>query len=145
MIYVASSWRNIYQPSVVTFLRKAGFAVYDFRNPKKNDYGFQWSEIDPEWKTWTTKQYVKALSHPIARKGYATDMRALKYATALVLVLPAGRSAHLEAGFCVGHVPVCVYSPEICEPELMYKMVGLITDDIGKVIRFLKNRYPSVR
>lgn len=33
-IYVASSWRNKYQPEVVAALRKAGHKVYDFRNPK---------------------------------------------------------------------------------------------------------------
>ena len=33
-IYVASSWRNKYQPEVVAALRKAGHGVYDFRNPE---------------------------------------------------------------------------------------------------------------
>lgn len=32
-IYVASSWRNTYYPSVVSALRDAGHDVYDFRNP----------------------------------------------------------------------------------------------------------------
>ena len=32
-IYVASSWRNREQPSVVKALREAGHEVYDFRNP----------------------------------------------------------------------------------------------------------------
>ena len=35
-IYVASSWRNPYQPEVVAALKKAGHEVYDFRNPKDN-------------------------------------------------------------------------------------------------------------
>ena len=39
-IYVASSWRNPYQPEVVAALRKAGHEVYDFRNPKDNPGGF---------------------------------------------------------------------------------------------------------
>ncbi len=39
-IYVASSWRNKYQPEVVAALRKAGHKVYDFRNPKDNPGGF---------------------------------------------------------------------------------------------------------
>ena len=33
-IYVASSWRNVYYPEVVTRLREAGHEVYDFRNPR---------------------------------------------------------------------------------------------------------------
>ena len=31
-IYVASSWRDPYQPEVVAALREAGHEVYDFRN-----------------------------------------------------------------------------------------------------------------
>lgn len=38
-IYVASSWRNPYQPEVVAALRKAGHQVYDFRNPEDNPGG----------------------------------------------------------------------------------------------------------
>jgi hypothetical protein len=32
MIYVASSWRNEYQPHVVTLLKAHGMDVYDFRD-----------------------------------------------------------------------------------------------------------------
>lgn len=39
-IYVASSWRNAYQPQVVDALRKEGNEVYDFRNPAEGDNGF---------------------------------------------------------------------------------------------------------
>jgi len=49
-IYVASSWRNTHQPSVVAALREAGHDVYDFRNPRPGDHGFHWSMIDPDWK-----------------------------------------------------------------------------------------------
>ena len=44
-IYVASSWRNKYQPEVVAALRKAGHEVYDFRNPKDNPGGFHWADV----------------------------------------------------------------------------------------------------
>jgi len=43
-IYVASSWRNPYQPEVVAALRKAGHEVYDFRNPEDNPGGFHWAD-----------------------------------------------------------------------------------------------------
>lgn len=46
-IYVASSWRNVYQPAVVDALRALpGCEVYDFRNPAPGDSGFAWSDID---------------------------------------------------------------------------------------------------
>lgn len=138
MIYVASSWRNTYQPGVVNDLRKAGFEVYDFRNPRLDDHGFHWSEIDRDWQNWSVRKYVEALRHPIAETGFSLDMAALRAATACVLVLPCGRSAHLEAGYCVGRKPVLIYCPERIEPELMYKMADGVYGDMDGVTRRLR-------
>ena len=55
-IYVASSWRNEYQPTVVSGLCKLGYDVYDFR-----EYG-----------------YVAALQHEEAIRGFNKDMQALQ-------------------------------------------------------------------
>jgi len=123
-VYVASSWRNRYQPEVVQQLRGLDLEVYDFRNPRPGDDGFRWSEIDPDWQNWTPEQYVAALSHPIAEAGFKSDMDALRCADATLLVLPSGRSAHLELGYAVGAGQrTAIYIPERQEPELMAKMV----------------------
>ena len=45
-IYVASSWRNEYQQTVVEFLRQQGHEVSDFKNPPHGNGGFAWSDID---------------------------------------------------------------------------------------------------
>ena len=76
-IYVASSWRNVRQPEVVQALRDMGHDVYDFRNPVAGDNGFHWSEIDPNWQSWTPREFSAALNHPIARSRFETDMSAL--------------------------------------------------------------------
>lgn len=126
-IYVASSWRNPYQPEVVSTLRSVGHYVYDFRNPSSGGHGFHWSDIDPEWQTWTADKYRTALDHPIAVAGFKSDWDAMRWADTCVLVLPSGRSAHIEAGCMVGwgkNVYVLVYDAVV--PELMYKMA----DDI---------------
>ena len=60
------------------------------------------SEIDPEWLAWTPAQYLEALSNPVANRGFKNDFDAMKWADACVLVLPCGRSAHLELGWCAG-------------------------------------------
>jgi hypothetical protein len=122
-VYVASSWRNKYQPNVVAELRAAGHEVYDFRNPRQGDTGFHWSEIDPAWQRWREIDYRDALKHPIAESGFASDFDAMQWADACVLVLPCGRSAHLEAGWFAGQGKPClIFIPEPIEPELMYKM-----------------------
>lgn len=120
-VYVASSWRNSHQPAVVEALRADGHHVYDFRHPAPGNTGFAWSAIDPNWQRWTVEEYRAALDHPIARAGFALDRDALSGADTTVLVMPCGRSAHLEAGFAMGRGQrVVVYLPAPSEPELMY-------------------------
>ncbi len=122
-IYVASSWRNIYQPMVVEYFRDQGHEVYDFRNPVSGDKGFAWSDLDPNWQQWTTKEYNECLKSPIAEAGFKNDFSNMNWADVCVLVLPSGSSAHSEAGFMAGEKkPVFVYAPQKFEPELMYKM-----------------------
>lgn len=122
-IYVASSWRNEFQPGIVEELKRLGHEVYDFRKPSDTGKGFAWSDIDPAWGYWDTRQYIEALRSPVAEKGFANDFDAMKWADTCVLILPCGRSANAEAGWMKGAGKrVFVYSPIIQEPELMYKM-----------------------
>ena len=132
-VYVASSWRNGYQPLVVEALRGADFEVYDFRNPPEGS-AFAWSEIDAGWQSWTTAEYAEALCHPLAEAGYDADMEALEACDICVLVMPSGRSAHLEAGHAAGagkHLVILI--PQVCDAELMYKM-GEMCFDVGDVV-----------
>jgi len=143
-IYVASSWRNKWQPEVVQELRQEGHTVYDFRNPSEGNTGFHWADIDPDWERWGHREYIQALGHPIAEAGYAQDMEALRDADVVVLVMPCGRSSHLELGWAAGMgKKTVIYSPEgytatTAGPELMYKMADLLCFSIEFVLRFLK-------
>lgn len=139
-VYVASSWRNKFQPGVVEVLRSYDLEVYDFRNPTAEDYGFSWQEIDHDWLNWSWQQYEEALSHPTAERGFNFDMEALRWCDACVLVLPCGRSAHLELGWAAGACKkTALYNPPgvNLEPELMTKMVDLRTDSLEEVRRWL--------
>ncbi|MEO1658282.1 MAG: hypothetical protein AAFR65_11205 [Pseudomonadota bacterium] len=137
-MYVASSWRNDYQAAVVEILRDAGHSVYDFKNPPHGMGGFQWSEIDPEWQTWTPEAYRNALQHPIAKAGYQSDYDAMMWADTFVLVLPCGRSAHLELGWAAGAGKnTCILLDHESEPELMAKMADHIASDSNDVLRWL--------
>lgn len=101
-IYVASSWRNIYQPEVVRICRALGHEVYDFRHPGPGENGFGWHQLDPRWKEWDFKKFRKCLKKPRAQHSFALDMNALREADACLMVYPCGRSASLELGFAVG-------------------------------------------
>jgi hypothetical protein len=137
-IYVASSWRNEAYSDVVKALREDDHAVFDFRNPVAGNAGFQWEQIDREWKNWDLKKYVHCLeTHPTAAAAFKLDEDALHWCDTLVLVLPCGRSAHLEAGFAAGQGKTVVVMLSEDEPpqfELMY----LLCSGVGGV-RFVTN------
>jgi len=123
-IYLASSWRNVYQSTALAMLRGYGFEVYDFKNPAPGNTGFGWKQCDPELvENLSVKRLRRVLAHPVAVAGFFCDFDAMYEADACVLLLPSGMSAHLEAGWFAGAgKPVAVLAPEIREPELMYKM-----------------------
>lgn len=166
-IYVASSWRNKYQQAVVEGLRNHGHSVYDFKNPggglkgeAQNQQigftavgvveptrvapelmGFQWDQLDPKWKDWTGDQYRAAvLGHPIASHSFTADFRAMRWADTCVLVLPSGRSAHLEAGFMAGagkRTILYTPTPEKVEPELMNLLLDDFVTDFDQLLKVL--------
>ncbi len=137
-IYVASSWRNPLQSEIVQALITDAHDVYDFKNPRPADNGFAWSEIDPDWQEWTAKQYVEALDHPLAKQGFASDFNAMKWADTFVLVLPCGRSAHLELGWAVGSgKQTLILTRDGEEPELMAKMCDHICTSLDELRRVL--------
>jgi nucleoside 2-deoxyribosyltransferase len=142
-IYVASSWRNRYQPPVVMALREAGFQVYDFRNPAPGEHGFQWSEVDPAWQAWDPATYRRALTHPISLHGFANDYEAMQWADTGLLVLPSGRSAHIEAGYFNGAgKPLYILLLEPQEPELMYLMATSICLSLRSLLDELSEVQP---
>lgn len=127
-IYVASSWRNTLQESVVEHLRAAAFEVYDFKNPAPAT-GFAWSEVGlPNTTgcddTCSVNDYLAGLAHPRSVRGFQSDFDAMQWADTFVLVLPCGRSAHLELGWAVGAGKrTAILLDDPCTPELMYRMV----------------------
>ncbi len=137
-IYVASSWRNAYQPNVVEQLRNNDHLVYDFRNPP-GKAGFQWKDIEEGWQSWDMQRYRQLLqTTPDAAYGFLADYKAMQWADTCVLVLPCGRSAHLEAGYFNGaNKRLIIYIPEPIEPDLMYLMAQHICLSMNEVLTVL--------
>jgi hypothetical protein len=101
-VYVASSWRNPWQPAVVELLREWGHEAYDFREPSPGERGFSWREIDPRWQDWSPDHYRMALDHPVAQAGFKSDKDALSWCDACVAVQPYGTSTAMEVGWAAG-------------------------------------------
>ena len=137
-IYVASSWRNTNQPAIVGLLRDHGHDVYDFRHPPHGDGGFQWSAIDPDWREWSTGEYRDhLLTHPVAARGFLADLRGMMWCDTCVLLLPCGRSAHWEAGWCAGQGKRVIAYLADGEPELMALLATDIVIDDDELVRAL--------
>ena len=101
-VYIASSWRNPLHDAVVTELKAAAIAHYNYREPAPGEAGFSWREIEESWQDWTTERYLSALRSPIAEAAYQRDLSGLYWANTLLLVCPSGRSAFWELGFAFG-------------------------------------------
>ena len=136
-IYVASSWRNLIQPTVVRALRELGHTVYDFKNPVPGDHGFSWSQCTDVPRPWTAAHFREVLRHPLALDGFSKDMKALRDAHITVLVLPCGRSAHLELGYATGagQKTYVLLDDPVSEPELMYHMNSQICISLDELVK----------
>lgn len=142
-VYVASSWKNAMQAGVVAGLRAAGIECYDFKNPEHNT-GFHWSEVGVDSNGVEVKEYLDGLNHPRSEIGFKSDFDAMHRADVCILVLPSGRSAHIEAGWMKGNGKklAILLVPEmevngLVMPELMYKMADLITDSLFDLLGWL--------
>lgn len=138
-IYVASSWRNTLQPEVVQVLRAAGHQVYDFKNPP-NRAGFGWEQVHDDYAggNVTALELTATLAHPLAQAGFKSDHDAMEWADVFVMVLPCGKSAHLELGWACGKGKrAIVLMPVADTPELMYLEANAIVGSIDQVTSLL--------
>ena len=135
-IYLAASWRNAKQPELVGVTQDAGHRVYDYRNPPSGVDGFKWADVDPERKAWRAEDYRRVrTTHPVASRGYLNDFRGMELADTCVLLLPSGRSAHLEAGWFAGRGKrLIILTRDGEEPELMMLMANAICTSVDEVL-----------
>lgn len=140
-VYIASSWRNPIYDSMREYLTACDFEVYDFKN---EETAFRWEDVDPDWDRIGDDivnhvRFETLMSNPAVKKAYNADFEALRHSDIVILLLPAGRSAHLEAGWAVGHgkvVIVYVYG-RMNPVEVMYAMLGKVFDDLEDLLAWL--------
>jgi hypothetical protein len=151
-VYVASSWRNPMHAGVCAALRSAGIDHYDFKNPP-NGTGFSWKEVMPGYdgprigtepmrpkgSDWiSVNDYYDMIDHDRACEGYAGDHAAMVRADTFVMILPCGKSAHLELGWAVGYgKDTAILLEDPMEPELMYRMVDYISPNLFDLLGWL--------
>lgn len=83
-------------------------------------------------------EYLRMIEHPRALEGFEADFNAMQKANTFVLVLPCGKSAHLELGWAVGagkRTAILLEDP--MEPELMYRMVDHLATSVVDLLGWL--------
>ena len=98
MIYLIGSLRSPRVRQVALELRQAGHDVFD-------DWHACGAEADAEWTSYEKDRgriYQEALAAPFAQHAFHFDMLHILEADIGVLVLPAGKSGHLELGYMIG-------------------------------------------
>lgn len=97
-IYLIGSLRNPEIPALGERLRALGYDVFD-------DWFAAGPIADDSWRDYEKARghtYVEGLQGWAARHVFEYDFFHLNRADMAVLVLPAGRSSHLELGYAIG-------------------------------------------
>jgi hypothetical protein len=108
-VYIASSWKNAEAVrELAEDLRSRGHEVFDFTTPHQRPEGFDLFVFDAS--AWVKHDggspseidWLEFLSWPPSQRAFASDKAGLDWADTVIMLLPCGRSSHLEAGYAAG-------------------------------------------
>ena len=98
VIYLIGSLRNESVPEIAKYLRNIGFEVFD-------DWFAAGPTADDSWQAYEKGRghsYDQALQGYAAKHVFSFDYTHLNRADIGVLMMPAGKSGHLELGYMIG-------------------------------------------
>lgn len=138
MIYLIGSLRNPGVPHLSSLLRNKGYEVFDdwyAAGPEADDY---WQKYEKE----RGHSFKEALDGYAANHVFEYDHHHLNRATCGILLMPAGKSGHLEFGYLIGQdKPGYILLPE--EPErydVMYRFAtAVVTSERDLLIALADN------
>ena len=108
-IYIASSWKNTQSVrNLACSLREQGHIVFDFTDMGYRPPGLDKFVFDAkEWAEHSGKnanevEYKDFLTWEPTQRAFKSDKAGIDWADVVILLIPSGRSSHLEAGYTVG-------------------------------------------
>lgn len=132
-IYVIGSLRNEAIPEVSKSLRSVGLDVFD-------DWFAAGPEADDYWKKYEEdrgRSYKEALRGYAARNVFRFDHDNLNRCDAACLVLPAGKSGHLELGYVAGSgKPTFILLDRPDRWDVMYQFATEVFEDKEQMIEY---------
>lgn len=140
MIYVMGSLTSKRPMEVAAALRREGHDVFD-------DWHATHPLTDTAWQTYEQDRghsFAEALRRPAAQNVFQFDKQWLDRADMGVLVLPAGKSGHLELGYLIGQgKPGFILlhgDPE--KWDVMYQFATGVAEDVEELLEMLT---PNIR
>lgn len=136
-IYLASSWKNAEQVTgIANQLRAIGHEVDAFCDSSTGRYVFSFAEL-PEIENYNAMTVLETAQ---VKRAFAEDKKWIDWADCVLMILPCGKSAHLEAGYAKGagkHLIIYQEQYPLGEFDVMYGFADLVTDDFDKAVAFL--------
>lgn len=135
-VYLVGSMRNPKVPATAKILRTEGFDVFD-------DWYSPGPEADEFWNTYEKdrgRTYKEALDGTHAWNVYEYDKRNIDASDAVVLVQPAGRSAHMELGYAKGQGKraFVLFEEEPERWDVMYRFADAVCFSVEELIGELR-------
>jgi nucleoside 2-deoxyribosyltransferase len=139
VIYLIGSLRNDKVPATAHRLRQYGFEVFD-------DWFAAGPIADDSWQAYEKGRgttYAQALTNFAARHVFSFDHTHLNRADIGVLLMPAGKSGHLELGYMIGKGKpgYVLFDEEPLRWDQMYQFANDIYFDVDQLGEALANEY----
>lgn len=135
-IYLIGSLRNPNIREIAHFLRVDGHEVFD-------DWHGAGEHADDIWRDYEKnrgRSYREALASPLATSVYNLDKTWLDWADCAVMVMPAGKSGHLELGYAVGrgYLTGVLFDGEPERWDIMYQFVSQLWYNENEMLEGLR-------
>jgi hypothetical protein len=134
-IYVIGSLTNPRIQQVAAELRYESHTVFD-------SWHCAGPDADRYWQTYEMERghtFVEALQEPPALHTFDYDKRWLDWADVGVLVMPAGKSGHLELGYLIGQgkMGYILLDEEPAKWDVMYAFADAVAYDMNDLVNHL--------
>jgi nucleoside 2-deoxyribosyltransferase len=137
-IYLIGSLRNSKVPIMAELLRDQGYEVFD-------DWYSPGPETDEKWQEYEKargRTFIEALAGYHAQDVFHFDKTHLDQADVAVLLLPAGKSCHLELGYMIGQgkPAYIVLDTEPDRFDVMYAFATEVVNNVDTLLEVLDER-----
>ena len=138
-IYIATSWKNeLLTKELAEILRGWGHEVDCFCDTSTGRYVFHFSEIGD----LAELDAINFLADKRSQKAFREDKKWLDWCECVVMLLPCGNSAHLEAGYAKGQNKKLIIFGEFKKGEfdVMYGFADKLCRSLYKLKEVLEDK-----